>query len=91
MSNPIASFSGLASGIQWRDIVDQLVQVERSRTVTPLEQQMELRQQQKTAWSAFKTLTEKLNDAARALRAGSIGGFSAFAPASAMRRVPPKR
>ena len=64
MSNPIASFSGLASGIQWRDIVDQLVQVERSRTVTPLEQQIELRQQQKTAWSAFKTLTEKLNDAA---------------------------
>lgn len=83
MSNPIASFSGLASGIQWRDIVDQLVQVERSRTVAPLEQQMAMRQEQRTAWSTFKSLTEKLNDASRALRAGSIGGFTAFAPASA--------
>ena len=45
---------------------DQLVAVERSRTVQPLEQQIELRQKQKTAWSTFKTLTEKLNDAARA-------------------------
>lgn len=84
MSNPIASFSGLASGIQWRDIVDQLVAVERSRTVQPLEQQIELRQSQRTAWSTFKSLTEKLNDAARALRAGSIGGFTASAPASAL-------
>ena len=83
MSNPIASFSGLASGIQWRDIVDQLVEVERSRTVTPFERQIDLRQQQRTAWSTFKSLTEKLKDAARALRAGSIGGFTASAPASA--------
>ncbi len=84
MSNPIASFSGLASGIQWRDIVDQLVLAERSRMVQPIERQIELRQSQRTAWSTFKSLSEKLNDAARALRAGSIGGYTAAAPASAM-------
>lgn len=82
MSNPIASFSGLASGVQWRDIVDQLLEVERSRTVAPIERQIEARSKEKEAWTTFSGLLEKLNDAARALRAGGIGGFLATAPAS---------
>ena len=61
MSNPIASFSGLASGVQWRDIVDQLLEVERSRTVAPIERQIEARNKQKEAWNNFKGLVEKLN------------------------------
>ena len=84
MADPVASFSGLASGSQWRDIVDQLVQAERSRTVAPLEKQIEARKSQREAWAKFKLLAEKLNNAARALRAGGIGGFNATAPASSL-------
>lgn len=83
MSNPVASFSGLASGIEWRDIVDQLVAVERSRTVAPIEQQMDQRQAQRDAWTKLSSLLETMNDAARVLRAGGIGGFTASVAASA--------
>ena len=82
MSNPVASFSGLASGIQWKDIVDQLVQVENTRTVAPLTARIDLRASQRVAWSAFSALSNTLNDAARALRAGGIGGFVATAGSS---------
>ncbi len=83
MSNPVASFSGLASGIEWRDIVDQLVAVERSRSVAPIEQQIDQRQAQRDAWTKLSSLLETMNDAARALRAGGIGGFTASVAASA--------
>lgn len=83
MSNPVASFSGLASGIEWRDIVDQLVVVERSRSVAPIEQQIDQRQAQRDAWTKLSSLLETMNDAARALRAGGIGGFTASVAASA--------
>lgn len=82
MSSPIAGFSGLASGIQWRDIVDQLMAIEESRTVTPIATRIDQRAAQRTAWNTFLGLTNTLNDSARALRAGGIGGFLASASPS---------
>ncbi len=82
MSNPVAGFSGLASGFQWRDIVDQLVRVEEIRTVTPITSRLDLRTSQREPWSKFASLTNTLNDAARTLRSGGIGGFLATASAS---------
>jgi flagellar hook-associated protein 2 len=82
MSSPIAGFSGLASGIQWRDIVDQIMAVEESRTVTPITTRIDQRTAQRAAWTTFLGLTNTLNDSARALRAGGIGGFLATASPS---------
>ena len=36
MSDPIGSFSGLASGVQWRDLVDQLVALDKQRKLDPV-------------------------------------------------------
>ena len=82
MSSPIAGFSGLASGIQWRDIVDQIIKVEESRTVTPITARIDQRAAEKVAWTTFQGLTNTFNDAARALRSGGIGGFLATATPS---------
>ena len=80
---PVASFSGLSSNIDWSSIVDQLVNLDEARTVTPLTTQITKRTAQKVAWTKFQGLTEKMNDSARALRAGGIGGYLATASLSA--------
>lgn len=80
---PVASFSGLSSNIDWSSIVDQLVSLDEARTVTPLTTQITKRTAQKVAWTKFQGLTEKMNDSARALRAGGIGGYLATASLSA--------
>ncbi len=82
MSNPVASFSGLSSGIQWNDVVDQLVKVEQDRTVTPLTTAITNSGLAKTAWTTYQGLVQKMNDSARALRAGGIGGYVASADVS---------
>ncbi|MGV3709520.1 MAG: flagellar filament capping protein FliD [Gemmatimonas sp.] len=80
---PVASFSGLSSNIEWNTIVDQLVKLDEARTVTPLTEQITKRTAEKAAWTTFQGLTEKMNDAARTLRAGGIGGYLATAGLSA--------
>lgn len=82
MSNPVAGFSGLSSGIQWRDIVDQLVTIEQNRTVAPITARLDARAKEREAWKKFRELSFALNDASRTLRAGGIGGFLATAGAS---------
>ena len=79
MPPPVANFSGLASSIDWNSIVDQLTAVDEARNVTPLTNEIEKRTAQRAAWAKFQGLTEKLNDSARTLRGGGIGGFLATA------------
>jgi len=79
---PVASFAGLSSSIDWSSIVDQLVRLDEARTVTPLTDLITKRAAQKTAWIKFQGLAEKMNDSARALRAGGIGGYLATASLS---------
>jgi flagellar hook-associated protein 2 len=76
---PVASFSGLSSNIEWNTIVDQLVKLDEARTVTPLTDQITKRTAEKAAWTTLQGLTEKMNDSARTLRAGGIGGYLATA------------
>lgn len=87
MSDPISSVSGLASGIQWRDLVDQLVAVEASRRLTPLTDSRTAAQSQSDAWNQYSTLVSTLRDAADKLRDGTaLGAFSATAGTSASGR-----
>lgn len=84
MGTSVAQFSGLASGVQWRDIVDQLVQVETSRSVTPITTAIDAASRQRTAWTAFQASVAGFAVAADALR--SVNGFrshTAFVPPSA--------
>ncbi len=76
MADPIGSFSGLASGVQWRDLVDQLVALDKQRKLDPVTARTTLAQKQATAWTAYQSLAIKFRDASNALRDSSA--FGAF-------------
>lgn len=81
---PIASFSGLASGIQWRDMVDQIMSIEKTRRINPLNTQISQQQKRINAWNGYQSAITKLGDAARKLRDGSaFDAFSVNVPNSA--------
>ena len=75
MADPIGSFSGLASGIQWRDMVDQIMQLEISRRITPLQERVTAAEKTRTAWNSYNSLLSKLSTASDALRDQSAFGI----------------
>lgn len=80
----IASFSGLASGIQWQDMIDQIMQVEAARRVSPLNNQIALQQKRTDAWNAYQGVIGKFADASKALRDGTaFSGYKASASSGA--------
>src|SRR5687768_6314819 len=68
MATPIGSFSGLASGIQWRDMVDQIMELEESRRLSPVQTQLTGLESRRTAWSTYSSIVTKLNQSALKLR-----------------------
>jgi len=74
--DPIGSFSGIASGIQWRDMVDQIMLAEAARRLAPVTSQATAQQKRVDAWNSYNTLVSRLNDAAKRLRDGAA--FSAY-------------
>jgi len=69
--------NGLASGVQWRDLVDQLVAADKARSMGPIQTRISGAEKQKTAWTEMASLVQKLQDAGSALRVGT--SFSNFA------------
>lgn len=69
--DPIASFSGIASGLQWRDMVDQIMRLEISRRMTPVQNQLNAQQQRREAWNTFNGLLTKFSAASVSLRDGT--------------------
>jgi flagellar hook-associated protein 2 len=67
----IGSFSGLASGIQWRDMVDEIMRLEQVRQVNPLTNQASIQQRRIDAWKGFQGVLGKLASAASGLSDGS--------------------
>src|SRR5690349_13619306 len=84
MADSISNISGLASGVQWRDLVDQIMAVETSRRLTPVTDKQDVAQKRYDAWGSFSALVAKFRDATKTLRDGSaFGTFKANASASA--------
>jgi len=88
---PIVSFSGLASGIQWRDMIDQMIAVD-ARPAILLRERITLAEMRTQAWTDFRSKVQALADAAAALSAGKLNarkatvlgtGLSATASATA--------
>ncbi len=76
MADPVGSFSGLASGVQWRDLVDQLVAIDKQRRLDPVTTRKSQAQGRVDAWSRYQSLAVKFRDASRALRdASAFGAF----------------
>ncbi len=71
------NIGGLASGVQWRDLVDQLAAAETAQKVTPLRSQISDAEKRKTAWNSLSALVTKLQDTSNALKLGTA--FTNFA------------
>lgn len=74
--DPLSSISGLASGIQWRDLVDQIVALDTKRKMDPVTNKQSDAQRRLDAWGTWQTLVTKFRDAAKATR--NVTAFSQF-------------
>jgi flagellar hook-associated protein 2 len=70
----IGSINGLASGIQWADLVDSMMSLESSRRLKPIQDQISAQKRRSEAWNTFQGLVTKLQDASTALKSGSAFG-----------------
>src|SRR5579862_4573206 len=66
-TQPISSVQGLASGIQWQDLISQIIQNETAQDLTPITNQQSADKTAATAWQSFGTVMGSLRDAANAL------------------------
>lgn len=71
------SISGLASGLDWRSMISQLVELER-RPITLLEEKQTTLGEKKSAWNQVNSLLSSLKTAAGALN--SPDDFNLFTP-----------
>jgi flagellar hook-associated protein 2 len=79
------NIGGLVSGVRWNDLVDQVTEAERARSVAPLQTQLTAGDRRKTAWDELSGLVGKLQGASDALRLGSaFTNFSAVASPSTL-------
>ncbi|MDQ6829595.1 MAG: flagellar filament capping protein FliD, partial [Gemmatimonadota bacterium] len=76
MADPISSIQGLASGIQWKDLVTQLMSLESARRLDPINATISANTARTTAWSGVQAQITKITDAAKALHDGTA--FDAF-------------
>lgn len=70
-SAPTSNISGLASGIQWNDMIDQIMTLEQSRTLDPVTANVTIAQAKQQAWTGYSSLISSVNDAASKLADGS--------------------
>jgi flagellar hook-associated protein 2 len=83
-STSLSSISGLASGIQWSDMIDQIISLETKRQLTPVTDRMTATQKKADAWSGYRSALQAFRDASKALADGTaFGKFSASVGASA--------
>lgn len=75
MTTPISSFSGLNSGIQWANLVDQIIQVE-GQPIALLKTRETQQTNRKTQLATYKGLLNTFQTAVTALRTGT--GFTSF-------------
>lgn len=71
MSTPITTISGIASGLQWKDLVDQIISIESKRTLAPLQKKATEAQSRQQAWDALIGKLNAVRDAVAPLKSGS--------------------
>ena len=83
MTTPLGTISGVASGIQWRDLVDQIMAAEQARRVGPITRRQTAATKAVTAWQQFQGLAASLRDAASVVRdADAFVATTASVPAA---------
>lgn len=77
MADSLTSISGLSSGIDSAALVEQIIKLERARTVDRLQAQVDANTKRKAALNEFQKALDELRTAANALKTGT--GFASFA------------
>ncbi len=77
------NIGGLISGVKWTDLIDQIGEAEKARSITPLQTQLSSGEKRRTAWNDLSGLVTRLQTASDNLRLGSaFTNFSTTASAS---------
>lgn len=77
------NIGGLVSGVKWTDLIDQIGEAEKARSITPLQTQLSSGEKRRTAWNDLSGLVTRLQTASDNLRLGSaFTNFSTTASAS---------
>ncbi|HVX41654.1 MAG TPA: flagellar filament capping protein FliD [Gemmatimonadaceae bacterium] len=75
-STPLTSIQGLASNIQWQDLIDQLIAADTASQLTPVQDRSKADAAASGAWTTYGQLSSSLSSAVLNLANGSA--FSAF-------------
>src|SRR5437879_4320032 len=67
-----SSVQGLASGIQWQDLIDQLIQVDTTNQITPITNKITADRNKSSAWTSFGTAVSTLQATLKNLADGSV-------------------
>ncbi len=67
MNDSLASISGLASGLDWRNIIDQIIQIER-RGISVYQNQRDKYDSQLAEWKNIQAKLQSLQDIVRSLK-----------------------
>jgi len=71
MTAPIGSIQGLASSVQWRDLVDQILEIETARALGPVSRNILAANARVEGWGALGTAVTKVRDSLKALQDGT--------------------
>src|SRR5579864_7448551 len=84
MTSPIGTVQGLASGIQWQTMIQQIVAADSARELDPVTAQQTTDTNANAAWKQFQTVMGSFQTAAAALAdPAAFDLFTATAPVSA--------
>ena len=72
---PIGTFQGLATGINFRDLVDQIIAAESTPVLALKERTVQI-DRKSTAWGDFQSRVQTLNDGSADLSGGTL--FNSF-------------
>ena len=67
-TTPLGTIQGLASNIQWQDLIDQIMAQEQARTLAPVTIRSRARQTSVGAWQSYQTLVSAVQTSAATLR-----------------------
>ncbi|MBI3792858.1 MAG: flagellar filament capping protein FliD [Gemmatimonadetes bacterium] len=81
-STSLSSVNGIASGVQWQDLVTQIIAAESARSVDPLTAKKTTASKAQAAWKSFEGVAATFRDAATPLTDPALfGGTTVSVPA----------
>jgi flagellar hook-associated protein 2 len=76
-TTPVGTIQGLASNVQWQDMIDQIMTQEQARTLDPITAQITADNSSVTSWNTYSSLATAVQTAATTLRDTAFTGMRA--------------